>query len=94
MSNAESLTEWPPNWHVEWVESTGSTNADLVKRAKVGNEDRVVLAADYQTAGKGRLDRRWEAPAGANLLVSLLFRNLPVYLHELTQRVALAAQAA
>jgi BirA family transcriptional regulator, biotin operon repressor / biotin---[acetyl-CoA-carboxylase] ligase len=40
------------------------------------------------------MDRRWEAPPGANLLVSLLFRELPTHVHELTQRVALAAVAA
>ena len=43
--------------------------------------------------GKGRLDRRWEAPPGTNLLVSLLFRDVPEHPHQLTQRVALAAVA-
>ena len=33
--------------------------------------------AAHQTAGRGRLDRRWDAPAGANLLVSMLFRDVP-----------------
>jgi hypothetical protein len=33
-----------------------------------------VAVADHQTAGRGRLGRRWEAPAGANLLVSVLLR--------------------
>jgi BirA family transcriptional regulator, biotin operon repressor / biotin---[acetyl-CoA-carboxylase] ligase len=50
--------------------------------------------AAHQTAGRGRLDRTWEAPPGTNLLVSFLFRRLPVHLHQLTQRVALAARAA
>jgi BirA family transcriptional regulator, biotin operon repressor / biotin---[acetyl-CoA-carboxylase] ligase len=50
--------------------------------------------ARHQTAGRGRLDRRWEAPAGANLLVSLLFRDVPAHPHQLTQRVALAAVSA
>ena len=64
---------------------------------RVGHEgavDRMVLAADFQSAGRGRLDRRWEAPVGANLLVSLLFRQVPTFPHELTQRVALAARSA
>ena len=73
------------------VEETGSTNADLLEAAAGGAPDRTVLAARHQTAGRGRLDRRWEAPAGANLLVSLLFRQIPQHPHELTQRVALAA---
>jgi BirA family biotin operon repressor/biotin-[acetyl-CoA-carboxylase] ligase len=50
--------------------------------------------ARHQTAGRGRLDRTWDAPPGANLLVSLLFRDPPVHAHELIQRVALAAIAA
>ena len=56
-----------------------------------GAPDRTVLRADYQSAGRGRLDRTWDAPAGANLLVSFLFRPVPVRPHVLTQAVALAA---
>lgn len=82
---------WPAGWHVEVVDVTGSTNADLLAAAAAGAPDRTVRAAGHQTAGRGRLDRRWEAPPGANLLVSILFRSLPVHVHELTQRVALAA---
>ncbi len=81
-------------WQVEWVAETGSTNTDLVAAGARGAPDRTVLAADLQTAGRGRLDRRWEAPAGANLLVSMLFRDVPAHPHELTRRVALAAVAA
>ena len=50
-----------------------------------------MLVADHQTAGQGRLDRRWDAPPGANLLVSILFRDVPADPGELTRRVALAA---
>jgi BirA family transcriptional regulator, biotin operon repressor / biotin---[acetyl-CoA-carboxylase] ligase len=76
------------------VPETGSTNDDLLAAAAAGAPDRSVLMAQHQTSGRGRLDRRWDAPPGANLLVSLLFRRLPAHLHELTQRVALAAAAA
>lgn len=76
------------------VAETGSTNADLLAAAAAGAPDRSVLVAAHQTAGRGRLDRRWEAPAGANLLVSMLFREVPHHVHELTQRVALAAAVA
>ncbi len=47
--------------------------------------------ARHQTSGRGRLDRKWEAPAGKNLLVSILFRDVPASPHTLTQRAALAA---
>ena len=79
------------NWHVTVVDETGSTNADLMAQGAAGAPDRSVLRANYQTAGRGRLDRTWEAPRGANLLVSLLFRHIPDRLHVLTQVVALAA---
>ena len=86
-------------WRVEWVAETGSTNADLLAAGGAGAPDRSVLAARHQTAGRGRLDRRWEAPAGTNLLVSLLLRDdgdrdIPAHPHELTRRVALAAAIA
>ena len=85
---------WSPGWTVQHVQETGSTNADLVAAAEAGAPDRSVLVADHQSAGRGRLDRRWEAPSGANLLVSILFREVPDHPSELTQRVGLAAVAA
>jgi BirA family biotin operon repressor/biotin-[acetyl-CoA-carboxylase] ligase len=84
-------TGWPTGWHVAVVDETGSTNTDLLAAAAAGAPHHSVLAARHQTAGRGRLDRQWTAPPGANLLVSLLFRELPAHPHELTQRVALAA---
>jgi BirA family biotin operon repressor/biotin-[acetyl-CoA-carboxylase] ligase len=81
-------------WQTTVVDETGSTNTDLSAAAAAGAPDRSVLMARHQTAGKGRLDRRWDAPAGANLLVSMLFRDVPAHPHELTQRVALAAAQA
>ena len=81
----------PAPWHVRTVEETGSTNADLMAEGLAGAPDRSVLRAEYQSAGRGRLDRTWEAPRGANLLVSILFRDVPERVHVLTQVVALAA---
>ncbi len=51
-----------------------STNRYLLDEAQAGGADSLVAVADHQTAGRGRLGRRWEAPAGANLLVSVLLR--------------------
>ena len=59
---------------VEWVERTGSTNADLRERAEQGSPEGIVLVADYQTRGRGRRDRKWESPPKASLLMSLLLR--------------------
>jgi len=80
-----------PRWHLDVVQDTGSTNADLLAEGARGAPDRSVLRAAYQSAGRGRLDRTWEAPRGVNVLVSLLFRQIPTRPHVLTQVVALAA---
>jgi BirA family biotin operon repressor/biotin-[acetyl-CoA-carboxylase] ligase len=59
-------------WHVSVVAETGSTNDDLLRAAEQGElADRTVLRTEHQTAGRGRLDRRWDAPAGSNLLASM-----------------------
>jgi BirA family biotin operon repressor/biotin-[acetyl-CoA-carboxylase] ligase len=59
-------------WHVSAVAVTGSTNDDLLRAAEQGDlADRSVLRTDHQTSGRGRLDRRWDAPAGSNLLASM-----------------------
>ena len=91
---ATSVPNWPFRWRVQVVEETGSTNTDLLAAAAAGAPDRTVLVARHQTAGRGRLDRHWDAPPGANLLVSLLFRDLPTDPHVLTQRVAVATAKA
>jgi BirA family biotin operon repressor/biotin-[acetyl-CoA-carboxylase] ligase len=61
-------------WQVRHIASAGSTNADLVAAAAAGAPDRTVLVADLQTAGRGRLGRSWQTPAGAALTVSILLR--------------------
>lgn len=53
--------------------TTGSTNADLLAVAATQPHGSVVVTLD-QTAGRGRLDRSWSAPAGETLAASLLVR--------------------
>ncbi|PZF58972.1 biotin--[acetyl-CoA-carboxylase] ligase [Curtobacterium sp. MCSS17_008] len=52
---------------------TGSTNADLLAVAPDRPHGSVLATLD-QTAGRGRLDRTWTAPAGQALAASLLVR--------------------
>jgi len=52
------------------VESTGSTNTDLAARAADLTEG-TVLVAEEQTAGRGRLERTWTAPARSGLFFSV-----------------------
>ncbi|PZE59370.1 biotin--[acetyl-CoA-carboxylase] ligase [Curtobacterium sp. MCPF17_047] len=53
--------------------TTGSTNADLLRDAPDLASGSVVVTLD-QTAGRGRLDRSWVAPAGQTLAASVLVR--------------------
>lgn len=55
------------------VGSVTSTQ-DLARELPVGT----IVVADHQTAGRGRLDRRWDAPAGTALLVSFVLEPAPV----------------
>jgi BirA family transcriptional regulator, biotin operon repressor / biotin---[acetyl-CoA-carboxylase] ligase len=59
---------------VEVTDVTGSTNADLLARAARGEPEGAVLAAEQQSAGRGRMGRAWVAPPRAALTFSLLIR--------------------
>uniref|UniRef100_UPI002FDBCE18 biotin--[acetyl-CoA-carboxylase] ligase n=1 Tax=Streptomyces sp. IBSBF 3136 TaxID=2903524 RepID=UPI002FDBCE18 len=64
---------------VELVQRTGSTNSDLVAKAVAGTVgEGAVLVAEEQTAGRGRLDRQWTAPARSGLFFSVLLRPVEV----------------
>ena len=81
---------------IRWFDSIDSTNRYLLEAARGGAAHGVVAVADHQTAGRGRLGRRWEAPPGSNLLVSVLIRlDLPAEdRHLASAAVALAAASA
>ncbi|MDJ0465104.1 biotin--[acetyl-CoA-carboxylase] ligase [Streptomyces sp. H27-C3] len=59
------------------VSATGSTNSDLAARAADLPEG-AVLVAEEQTQGRGRLDRRWSAPARSGLFFSVLLKPTEV----------------
>lgn len=59
---------------IEIYRQVGSTN-DLVREAaKQGEPEGLVIAADEQIAGRGRLGRVWNAPPGCCVLCSVLLR--------------------
>jgi BirA family transcriptional regulator, biotin operon repressor / biotin---[acetyl-CoA-carboxylase] ligase len=59
-------------WRVEVVEESPSTNAQVAARARRGEPPGLVVVAEHQTAGRGRLDRVWVTPPRAALTFSLL----------------------
>jgi len=60
------------DWWIEVVEQTASTNADVAERFRRGDEEGLVLVAEHQTAGRGRLGREWVTPARSSLTLSVL----------------------
>ncbi len=60
--------------HVVYHETTDSTNTLAKTLAQRGAEEGTLVIAEEQTAGRGRLGRRWLAPRGTSLLFSLIFR--------------------
>ncbi|HWJ63740.1 MAG TPA: biotin--[acetyl-CoA-carboxylase] ligase [Acidimicrobiales bacterium] len=79
---------------VRWVAETGSTNTDALELARQGEAEGVVLVADHQTAGRGRLGRTWEAPVGGSLLCTILLRPPAAVAPSTTMAVAVAAAEA
>ncbi len=65
--------------YVEVVDETGSTNSDLLARATAGEDiDRMVLIAEHQTAGHGRMGRSWSAAPRAQITLSVGVRAADV----------------
>jgi BirA family biotin operon repressor/biotin-[acetyl-CoA-carboxylase] ligase len=66
---AEKISRY---WRVSVVEVTGSTQDDLaqlISQSKAINGE--VITTNYQSAGRGRLDRKFDAPASSALMFSL-----------------------
>lgn len=59
---------------VEVVETIESTNTTLMQRANLGAPSGASLAAEMQTAGRGRRGRSWQGVLGGSLTFSLLWR--------------------
>jgi len=75
------------------VESTSDLARDLANR---GTPEGTLVLAEEQVAGRGRLGRRWYAPHGSSLLMSLVFypKLEPSQAQRLTMACALATAEA
>lgn len=83
-------------WRVEHFDEIDSTNSYVASRANAAFGEGLVAFADYQSSGRGRLDRQWSSPPRASLLCSILLRpQLEADgLQLVVAAVALAARAA
>ena len=58
----------------EYYESVDSTNDRIKQRAREGENQGLIISAGKQTAGKGRVGRKWESPSGESVYTSILLR--------------------
>jgi BirA family transcriptional regulator, biotin operon repressor / biotin---[acetyl-CoA-carboxylase] ligase len=63
---------------LEILAEAPSTNAVLAERARTDPRSGLVVIAEYQSAGRGRLDRTWTAPPRSGLTMSALVRPYDV----------------
>jgi BirA family biotin operon repressor/biotin-[acetyl-CoA-carboxylase] ligase len=74
----EAVSPLLPQFTVEVLPELDSTNAELMRRARAGRTEPVLLVAERQTAGRGRLGRDWQSdPQGAGGTLTFSF-GLPL----------------
>jgi BirA family biotin operon repressor/biotin-[acetyl-CoA-carboxylase] ligase len=69
-----ALSDGPVWREIRVVLSTTSTNADVAAAARGGAGEGLVIVAEQQSGGRGRLDREWTSPTRASVLMSALLR--------------------
>lgn len=75
---------------VYFEESVESTQHIAAKLAYEGAEEGTIVVAEEQTAGRGRLSRKWHSPKGTGIWMSIILRpSIPV--HHAPQLTLLAA---
>ena len=89
-------TRWAGRGEVDYQPQMSSTNIRAKEMARAGAPHGSLAVCDHQTAGRGRMTRRWETPAGEALTQTLVLRpKLPVEQAQLyTFAAALAAARA
>lgn len=67
----ETVSPLLPGFMVEVLPEIDSTNTELMRRARAGQIEPVLLVAEQQTAGRGRLGRFWHSDSASSLTFSL-----------------------
>lgn len=87
------------DFKIEEYRELDSTNTLALSYAREGRSGDLVIRADYQTAGRGKPGRTWQAPAGQDLLFSILIRpdmpanQAPILTQEACRTVARIIEA-
>ena len=92
-SELKTILSKLPLGDIRYFESIGSTNDEALAWAANDAKDFSLVAANEQTAGRGRLDRPWFTPASTALAFSLIFRPTVDEKPHLARTVGLAALA-
>jgi BirA family biotin operon repressor/biotin-[acetyl-CoA-carboxylase] ligase len=82
-----------PLGEIRYFDSIGSTNDEALAWAAQGARDLSIVIADEQTAGRGRLKRKWFTPKGTALAFSLILRPSTAESAHPAQTVGLGALA-
>lgn len=98
--NAETIsnaiqTKWTGH-PVHFASEIDSTNLWIKRLVKEGAESGTLAVAEFQSAGRGRLGRTWQTPAGSNIAMSLLLKPnfAPQYASMLTLVMGLSVAQA
>ena len=62
------------NYTIDKRKEIDSTNLEVIRQAKTGAREGLLVQADRQLSGRGRRGRAWESPAGSNLYMTLLLK--------------------
>ncbi len=79
-------------WRIYFFESLASTQEKAAELAAHGSAQGTVVIADSQSAGRGRMRRRWHSPPGVNLYLTVILR--PRMAAELMPQLSLVAGVA
>jgi len=72
--NGHLQTVWAGRGEVVYEPQMNSTNIRAKEMARAGAPHGSLAVCDHQTAGRGRMTRRWETPAGEALTQSMVLR--------------------
>lgn len=74
----EQVAPLLPGFTVEILPEIDSTNTELMRRARAGQPEPILLVAERQTAGRGRLGRDWQSDTDAGLATLTFSLGLPL----------------